>query len=158
MNFYQAFETVLSYLTQQRNKRATRRLQEIAEHEEFLKFYTAKEIAKAEKIDEFFYVTKCSLGIIEYSTEHGLRTLSIENPEKKLFLVRCLEDSDSGFAMAEQMSYHEILEALDSINKLLDSIHTRPISKSYIRDGVWIENLDMLDTDYAAMLADMPRF
>lgn len=122
------------------------------------------EIALAEKLDEFLEIENNHPDLLEYFTVHGSRTLSSTQPELNLFLILT---KGSGFARAVAMPYVRSYNYQLGIPQLIveysqpDAPATIagyaravPLSEPCFRDGVWIENLGMLDTDYAALLLD----
>lgn len=123
-----------------------------------------KVIAKSEGLDEFVEVEESKLGLIEYCTAHGSRWLSKDHPELNLFLVLTKGD---GFARAVPMPYIRTYNNALEIPQLVVE-YCRPDAPATIAgyaqavplpnlcayDDIYIEGLGILDTEYAAMLAN----
>ncbi len=146
MNLYLAFQTFLSCTASKNSRVSTYRLESIA---------------KSERLDKFLQIENTQPDLIEYFTAHGSRTLSIKRPELNLFLVLCKGD---GFTRAVPMPYNRtynsqgipqlVVEYSEPEMPATIAGYARavPLSEPYVRGGIYIEDLGMLDTDYAAML------
>ena len=186
MNLNLAFQTCLTYLAFEREKAATRRLEQTA---------------KSENLDDLLTVENLEPGLIEYSTTHGFRMLYGDRPEQNQFVVakkgngfakarnlpytylqtKCeppqlivespsMEATVAGYAQAIKLpmaiageidEYREgtLIVCITEDNKeSADSGYANAVSLPYSPGSVYIQKIDMLDTDYAAMLVDFPRF
>lgn len=153
MNLYLAFQTFLSCTASKNSRVSTYRLESIA---------------KSERLDKFLQIENTQPDLIEYFTAHGSRTLSIDHQELNLFLVLT---KGSGFARAIPMPYVRSYNYQLGIPQLVveysqpDAPTTKagyaravPLSQPCDRSEVWVEDLKMLDTDYAALLVDKAKF
>ncbi len=124
-------------------------------------------IALSEKLDKFIEIENSDPRLVEYFTAHGSRTVSSTQPELNLFLVLT---KGSGFARAVPMPYVRSYNYQLGIPQLIVEYNQPdapatiagyaravPLSEPCVRGGIYIEDLRMLDTDYAAMLIDFPR-
>lgn len=186
MNLHQAQQIFLSHLKKEREKAATRKLEQVA---------------KAEKLDDFLAVESSEPGTIEYSTNHGCRFLCPECPELNEFAVAkkgigfskarnlpyiylqtlcepsqlivecpCVQATVAGYANAVPLPYtiagniDEYPEGTMVVCIAEDSKestafgYANAIPLPYSPDSVYIQKIDMLDTEYAAMLDNVPRF
>lgn len=127
-----------------------------------------EKIANAEAIDEFLERGEdCQGEVIEYCTTHGSRWLSKERPERNLFLVLTKGD---GFARAVALPYVRTYNSKLGIPQLVVEYSHQdapatiagyaqavPLSESSDGSEIYIEDLGILDTEYAAMLESSPR-
>ena len=194
MNLHLAFQTFLSYLDFEREKVATRKLEQVA---------------KSENLDDFLTGESSEPGIIEYSTTHGFRFLCPERPELNEFVVakkgirfskarnlpyiylqtkceppqlivecHCVQASNAGYATAVRLpiakpcvracaiagridEYPEgtmVVRITEDNKESADSGYTNAVPLPYSPGSVYIQKIDMLDTEYAAMLVDFRKF
>ncbi len=121
-------------------------------------------IALSEKLDKLIEIENSDPRLVEYFTAHGSRTVSSTQPELNLFLVLA---KGSGFARAVPMPYirsynHQlsipalVVEYSDSEAPATIAGYARavPLSEPCVRGKIYIEDLRMLDTDYAALLVE----
>lgn len=157
-----------------------------------------------ENLDEFSHIERQHERTLDYSTVHGLRTLS-DRPERNQFLITgngdgfarprnlpylyfpakesyppelmvvcpCVEATKAGFEEAiklplliisEEYPYPEdnypigtLVVYLTTENERIATGYANAVPLPFDRDNVYIEKLDMLDTEYAA-LVDFQRF
>lgn len=123
-------------------------------------------IARSEGLDKFLKIEEIHLKAIEYSTIHGSRWLSVDCPELNLFLVL---SKGAGFARAVPMPYVRFYNSKLGVPQLLVE-YSHPEKPATIagyaqavllpelcdRDDIYIEDLGILDTEYAAMLENAP--
>lgn len=121
-------------------------------------------VALTEGLDEFVEIEDSSLGVIEYLTVHGSRTLNRDRPNLNVFVVL---KKGAGFALAISMPYIRSYNSKLGIPQLVVeySQEDAPATlEGYAKAvdlpddcrEVYIEEMAMLDTDYAAMLANIP--
>lgn len=131
-------------------------------------------IAITERLDEFLEIENSSPEVVEYLTLHGSRTVSNDFPELNVFLVL---RKGMGFARAVPMPYiraynskHRIPQlvveysqedapaTLEGYAKAVDlPCDAEGGSLRDHRSEVYVHDLGMLDTDYAATLAGSPQ-
>jgi len=186
MNLHQAFQIFLSHLDLEREKAATRKLEQIA---------------KSENLDDFLAIENLQPGLIEYSTTHGFRILSRDRPQLNEFVVakkgigfskarnlpyiylqtlceppQLIVESPSyeamgyGYATAVRLPYAIVSKIdeypegtlivlfTDDNQRSADFGYANAVPLPYNRESVYIQKIDMLDTEYAAMLDNFPRF
>jgi len=184
MNLNLAFQTFLSYLEIEREKIAARRLEQTA---------------NSENLDNFLVTENAEPGIIEYSTNHGLRVLCPDCPEVNQFVIvkkgkgfakarnlpyiylqnceppQLIVESPSadaigyGYATAVRLPYAiagkideypegTLIVCITEDNKEAAAFgYANAVLLPYSLDSVYVQKIDMLDTEYAAMLVDFPR-
>ncbi len=186
MNLHLACQTFLSYLEKKREKANSRKLEQTA---------------KSENLDDFLAVESSELGIIEYSTNHGLRVLCPDCPEVNQFVIvkkgnrfskasnlpyiylqtlceppqliveiPCVQAATAGYAQPVRLPY-AIASKIDEYPEgtLIICItednqesaafgYTNAVPLPYSPDSAYIQKIDMLDTEYAAMLVDETKF
>lgn len=125
-----------------------------------------EEIANSEAIDQFLEIGEdCQGEVVEYCTIHGSRWLSKERPESNLFLV--IRKGD-GFARAVPLPYVRTYNSSLGIPQLVVQYshqdapatlagYAQAVDLSCDRSEVYVEDLGMLDTEYAAMLEGSPN-
>lgn len=131
-------------------------------------------IAVADGLDRFVRLECCWPGFVEYETKHGVRYLDVYDPTKRQFQVMRSADN---FAVAVPLPYivvppvgsndsHLLVPDVDKYQPGTLIVHVIPwlhqearvagydnaISTNYTLPEE-IEDLEMLDTDYAALLA-----
>lgn len=140
-------------------------------HRHISQFWTlpkfAEGIAKSEGLDKLLELENSLPGYMEYCTVHGSRWLSKERPELNLFLVLA---KGEGFARAVPMPYVRTYNSRLGVPQLVveysrpDAPATLagyaqavPLPNNVDRSEVYIEELRMLDTEYAEMLAGLHK-
>lgn len=122
-------------------------------------------IAITERLDEFLEIENSSPEVVEYLTAHASRTVSNDFPELNIFLVL---KKGAGFARAVSMPYIRAYNSKLGIPQLVVE-YSHPNAPATIEGyakasdlscdhcEVYVEDLGLLDTDYAAMLADFDQ-
>ena len=122
----------------------------------------AQAVAETDGLDEFVEVNYCWPGWLEYKTTHGIRILSVEEPEKCQFEVT--ENGDD-FAKAVILPYIVYrysdeypdgtlvvyADTWDEDARAAGYASAVPLSVP-LETPPYIEHLDMLDTEYVALI------
>lgn len=103
------------------------------------------------------------MGNSDFETVHGLRSLNKDCPERNQFLVTGTGD---GFARSKNLPYIYLpATKCESSQLIVENPCAEAVVAGYAQaerideqGSVYIERIDMLDTEYAAMLIDFPRF
>lgn len=188
MNLHQAFQIFMSYFAVEREKIAAQKVEEIARFENLDIFLEAEENCKPGEVMyctvhgfrslnsecrhlNQFVVTNKGAGFsrarnLPYiylpATECELPQLIVECP--------CVQATTAGYAIAVKLpivvasridEYPEgtmIVCITEDSEASVDSGYANAVPLPYSRNSVYIQKIDMLDTEYAAMLVDFQRF
>jgi len=186
MNLHLAFQTFLSYLDIEREKIAARRLEQIAKSENLDDFLEVEELQAGlieystthglrvlcpdhPEVNQFVSIKKGNrfakaknLPYIYLRTKCEPPQLIVESPSADAI--------GYGYATAVRLPYRiaskideypegtMIVCITDDNQKSAASCYANALPLPYSADSVCIQEIDMLDTEYAAMLVEFPRF
>ena len=187
MNLHQAFDVFMSYFAVERQAIAAQKIEEIAKSENLDIFLEAEEDCEPGEVyyctvhgfrsmDDTclelnqFVVTKRGLGFSKgRDLPYIYRRGSTWFPPQLIVLYPSEEASIAGYAVAIKLPYtiaglgHDypqgtLVVCLTLENEEVATSYANAIRLPVDNGDKYIEHIDMLDTEYAAMLVDSPRF
>ncbi len=187
MSLRQAFQIFMSYFAVEREKIAAQKAEEIAKFENLDIFLEAEEHCQPGEVMyctvhgfrslDFerchlnqFVVTNKGIG---FSKARNLPYIYLPvtkcEPPQLIVECPCIQATAAGYATAIRLPY-AIIGKIDEYPEgtmivcitedseaSVDSGYANAVPLPFDRDSVYIEKLNMLDTDYAAMLVNFPR-
>ena len=186
MNPYLVFHAFLSYLSLEREKVAHRRLEQIAKSEEIDDFQVVEssELGVMEystthgfrvlyrdrpQINQFV-VAKKGNGFAKARNLPYIYLQTLCEPSQLIVESPCIQATAAGYTTAVRLpiavagkidEYPEgtmIVRITEDSEASVDSGYANAVPLPYSRESVYIQKIDMLDTEYAAMLDNEPRF
>ena len=186
MNLHLAFQTFLSYLDIEREKVATHRLEQVAKSEKLDDFLAIENLEpglieystthgfrflcpERPELNEFV-VAKKGIG---FSKARNLPYIYLQTklkPPQLIVECPCVQATAAGYAQAIKLpiaiagkidEYPEgtMVVCITEDSEASASFgYANAVPLPYSLDSVYIQKIDMLDTEYAAMLVDCPRF
>ncbi|PSB26097.1 hypothetical protein [Chlorogloea sp. CCALA 695] len=186
MNLHLAFQTFLSYLDSERDNAAALRLKQIAKSENLDNFLGIEDLSlggiyyftthgfrtlNCDRPDRNQFVVAKKGNGFSIAKNLPYIYLPISKCEPPQLIVESPSESASaaGYAQAVKLPYTiagkeddypegtlVVCVTLDNERAAINYANASPLP--YDRKSVYIEDLRMLDTEYAAMLEDVPRF
>lgn len=186
MNLHRAFQTFLSYLDLEREKVAHYRLERIAKFENLdnfsdiessepglIEYSTAHGFRvlcpECPELNEFV-VAKKGIGFSKARNLPYIYLQTLCEPPQLIVECPCVQATTAGYAQAVKLPY-AIADKIDEYpegalvvciienNEELSAFgYANAVALPYCPNSVYIQKIDMLDTDYAAMLMDFQRF
>ncbi len=186
MNLHLAFQTFLSYLDIEREKAATHRLEQIARSEKLDNFLAVE--SSEPGIIEYstthglrvlcrdcpqanqFVITEKGNGFAKARNLPYIYLQTLCEPSQLIVESPSADAIGYGYATAVRLSYRiaskideypegtMIVCITDDNQKSAAFGYANAVPLPYSRESVYVQKIDMLDTEYAAMLDNVPRF